>query len=102
MMVFFDLDGPLLDVSLRYQLLHRDLVEAMGGTPMPADSYWARKRSRCSEASILEEIGASALERTYSRRRLELIETDNYLQHDRPWPWTHSVLETLATSCPLI
>ena len=40
MIIFFDLDGPLLDVSQRYQNLHRDLLYGMGVTPLAPDTYW--------------------------------------------------------------
>jgi phosphoglycolate phosphatase len=102
MIVFFDLDGPLLDVSERYQILHRDLLEGMGVTPLEPDVYWQRKRQRYPEAAILKELGASDLEPLYSRRRLELIETDGYLAHDRLWPWTIPVLTALIGRYALV
>jgi len=102
MIIFFDLDGPLLDVSERYQSLHRDLLEGMGGTPLAPDAYWQRKRQRFPEATILKELGASEFERLYSRQRLELIETARYLAHDRLWPWTIPVLTTLTARYALI
>jgi phosphoglycolate phosphatase len=101
-MIFFDLDGPLLDVSERYQILHRDLIEAMRGTPLTPNIYWQRKRQRCPEAAILEELAISELEPSYSRRRLDLIETDKYLAYDRLWPWTRPVLTTLIARYTLI
>ena len=46
MILFFDLDGPLLDVSHRYVALHHDLLYAHGWTGMEARRYWAGKRAR--------------------------------------------------------
>jgi phosphoglycolate phosphatase len=102
MIIFFDLDGPLLDVSERYQVLHRDVLEAMGVMPLAPAVYWQRKRQRCPEVAILRELGVAALEPAYNRRRLELIETDGYLAHDRLWPWTRPVLTTLAARYALV
>jgi phosphoglycolate phosphatase-like HAD superfamily hydrolase len=102
MIIFFDLDGPLLDVSERYQILHRDLLEAMGAAPLAPHVYWQRKRWRCPEAAILAALGVSELEPSYSRQRLELIETDSYLAHDRLWPWTRPVLTTLTARYTLV
>jgi phosphoglycolate phosphatase-like HAD superfamily hydrolase len=102
MIIFFDLDGPLLDVSERYQSLHRDLLEGMGGTPLAPDAYWQRKRQRCPEATILKELGASEFEHSYSRQRLELIETARYLAYDRLWWWTEPVLTTLTARYALV
>jgi phosphoglycolate phosphatase-like HAD superfamily hydrolase len=102
MIIFFDLDGPLLDVSERYQILHRDLLEGMGVAPLAPHVYWQRKRQRRPETAILRELGASALEASYSHRRLELIETDRYLTHDRLWPWANSILTTLTARYALV
>jgi phosphoglycolate phosphatase len=102
MMIFFDLDGPLLDVSERYQMLHRDLIAEKRVAPLTANLYWQRKRQRYSETAILEELGISEWEPSYSRQRLELIETDRYLAYDRLWPWTSPVLTTLIARCTLI
>jgi phosphoglycolate phosphatase len=100
--LFFDLDGPLLDVSARYAALHRDLLRAAGLRCMSADRYWDRKRARISEEEILRELGALGLAPDYLRLRLERIESSDYLLFDRPWPWTHEVLDLLARRHPLV
>jgi phosphoglycolate phosphatase len=98
MILFFDLDGPLLDVSPRYIALHRALL---GESGMAGPAYWERKRAACPEEAILVEIGA--LDRPpYLRRRLELIETAEYLAFDRPWPWAHAILTRLSAAHPLV
>jgi phosphoglycolate phosphatase-like HAD superfamily hydrolase len=102
MIIFFDLDGPLLDVSQRYQTLHRDLLYGLGVAPSAPKIYWERKRQRCPEAAILDELGVPELEPLYSRQRLELIESDSYLAHDRLWPWTSAVLTALSARYALI
>ena len=102
MILFFDLDGPLLDVSQRYSILHRDLLERLGVSALSPEVYWQRKRQRCSEAAMLKELGASELEPFYTFRRLELIETESYMAHDHVWPWTISILSDLVACYPLI
>jgi phosphoglycolate phosphatase len=98
MILFFDLDGPLLDVSPRYIALHRALL---GESGLSGAAYWERKRAARPEETILAEI--NAMDRTlYFRRRLELIETPEYLVHDRPWPWAHAILARLSTAHPLV
>jgi phosphoglycolate phosphatase-like HAD superfamily hydrolase len=100
-MFFFDLDGPLLDVSPRYVALHHALLAVDGVAGMPAPLYWQRKRAACPEESILAELGVSDRS-SYVRRRLALIETPEYLAHDRAWPWAHSVLSGLGAAGPLV
>ena len=102
MTLFFDLDGPLLDVSARYVALHRCLLAEVGIEGMTAEEYWSRKRARIPEDKILEELGASEQISGYLLRRLELIETSDYLAFDRCWPWVEGVLNNLADRHDLI
>jgi phosphoglycolate phosphatase len=100
--LFFDLDGPLLDVSARYTALHRDLLHASGLRGMAADRYWERKRARVPEEEILRELGVLRQAPDYLRERLERVESPDYLVLDRPWPWTHEILGLLACRYPLV
>src|ERR1700722_4993569 len=100
-MLFFDLDGPLLDVSPRYIALHHALLAAGETTPMAGPLYWERKRAVCPEEAILAELGA-ADPSFYLQRRLELIETAEYLAFDRAWPWALPILTCLAPLGPLV
>src|SRR4051794_15370214 len=101
MVIFFDLDGPLLDVSPRYVRLHHDLLGRAGAAGMPGELYWRRKRAVCPEESILAELGLSHLTADYLPERLRLIETPEYLLHDRAWPWAAEVLTRLRERCTL-
>jgi phosphoglycolate phosphatase-like HAD superfamily hydrolase len=100
-MLFFDLDGPLLDVSPRYVALHQALLAGSGVSPMAGPLYWECKRTACPEETILAQLGVRDAT-AYLRRRLDLIETTEYLAHDRPWPWVHAVLARLAVRSPLV
>jgi phosphoglycolate phosphatase-like HAD superfamily hydrolase len=102
MVLFFDLDGPLLDVSPRYVRLHHALLAQAGLAGMGADRYWERKRAACPEETILQELGAGEQAADYLRRRLELIESPEYLRHDRPWPWAQGSLARLGAVGPLV
>jgi phosphoglycolate phosphatase len=100
--LFFDLDGPLVDVAPRYVALHRDLLKAAGHRGMSADRYWERKRARIPEEEILRELGVAGTATDYLRLRLECVEAPEYLALDRPWPWTHNVFSKLASRLPLV
>jgi phosphoglycolate phosphatase len=100
--LFFDLDGPLLDVSARYVALHQALLESVGMQGMDGGRYWQFKRALRSEEAILEELGAGEQTPHYIPRRLELIETESLLAHDRPWPWAIPVLTSLTERHSLV
>jgi phosphoglycolate phosphatase-like HAD superfamily hydrolase len=100
--VFFDLDGPLLDVSGRYVALHQEILSELGLRGLPGPTYWQRKRARRPEETILAEVGATACATAYVRRRLALIETPEYLAHDRAWPWAHDNLGLLSAARPVV
>ena len=102
MILFFDLDGPLLDVSRRYVALHRDLLRELGAAAVDADRYWECKRALIAEEEILAEIGAERLTARYVQRRLDLIESAIYLRHDRCWPWTPGCLARLSQHATLV
>src|SRR5208282_2029907 len=100
--LFFDLDGPLLDVSARYAALHGQLLAELGLEGLPGPVYWQRKRARWPEESILAECGAQVHAKSYVNRRLALIESPEYLALDRCWPWTRSILSRLAEGHTLV
>ncbi|MCM2265298.1 MAG: HAD hydrolase-like protein [Desulfuromonadales bacterium] len=99
--LLFDLDGPLLDVSGRYYQLYADLVGEIGGRPVDRAVYWESKRCKLSEGKILAMSGLDGAEGPYQERRLALIETECYLELDRPWPGTRGFLQRLGALAPL-
>jgi phosphoglycolate phosphatase len=96
--IFLDLDGTLLDVSLRYHRLHQDLVERFGGWPFPLSTYWEAKRNRVPEREILMRAGlsAAATQEALAERQASL-ESPQYLALDSTWPWLADVLDELES-----
>jgi phosphoglycolate phosphatase-like HAD superfamily hydrolase len=84
---YFDLDGPILDVSEKFHRIYSDLVTDFGGQPLTKEDYWSRKKSRQADSKILEDSRLPcSLEREYRHRRTSLIETENYWRFDQVWP----------------
>jgi len=46
MKIFFDLDGPILDVSKRYYAVYRDFCVSHGAKPLGQKSFWSSKRNK--------------------------------------------------------
>lgn len=82
MTIFFDLDGPILDVSERYFRVHRDIVEQLGGERIDKRKYWHLKRDRQSLSALLDWTEITKSEETYRAQWLHKIELMKYLQYD--------------------
>lgn len=83
MRIFFDLDGPILDVSERYFRVHRDIVEYFGGESIDKKKYWYLKRDCQPLSALLAMVGNPMSEETYRTHWLDKIELMRYLRHDR-------------------
>ena len=96
-MIFFDLDGPILDVSGKYYRVYADIVGQLGGYPLPRAEYWSRKRAREPDVIILRDSGVAATcLAPFQARRRELIETRPYWLLDVVWPEVRAALVGLA------
>jgi phosphoglycolate phosphatase-like HAD superfamily hydrolase len=85
--IFFDLDGPVLDISSKYYHIYKYIVTEMGGRPMPKVRYWHNKRNKIAESQLLKESNLpKELIHEYSEKRKILLETSNYLKLDTVWP----------------
>lgn len=100
--IFFDLDGPILDVSEKYYRLYADLVSERGGLPIPKADYWNCKRQRVADEVILKLSGIEGWTPDYQNLRRERIETQNYLHYDRVWPGIPQMLSDLASQFSVV
>jgi len=94
-MIFFDLDGPILDVSGRYYALYSQLLMDAGGRPISRDDYWQRKRNKESETDILAASGFASGHEGYALRRKALIEEPRFLELDEVQRGAHQALASL-------
>jgi carbamoyl-phosphate synthase large subunit len=100
--IFFDLDGPILDVSHRHYQLYRDLLEEAGKSAVPFEQYWQDKRACRPQGTIVSQTtGEDFCANTFQQQWLDRIETDKYLALDRVWPWAIDVLAALYRDHPL-
>lgn len=99
---FFDLDGPILDVSEKFYRVYADLVTERGGQPIPKDDYWEQKRRRIPDAVILRASGLEDWTEEYRALRRARIETPEYLRCDRVWPGVPRLLAALRARGPVV
>jgi phosphoglycolate phosphatase len=102
MIIFFDLDGPILDVSERYFRLHRHIVGQFGGRVMDKGTYWHLKRDRQSLSILLGMTGGHISEEAYRAQWFHMIELPEYLQYDTIISGAREQLERLGQCHTLV
>jgi phosphoglycolate phosphatase-like HAD superfamily hydrolase len=95
MTIFFDLDGPILDVSNRLYKLYIDLLKTYDCEVLSKEAYWELKRNKVPEESIVKRTCNFNIFDEYNKKRLELIETIDYLQLDNVVDGADKALEEL-------
>ena len=100
--IFFDLDGPILDVSYRHYQVYCDIAKETGLSPASFEIYWNDKRARKPHLpNAIHGSGEGSVDADFNRKWLERIETEPYLGLDRVWPWVIDVLSNLYRDHPL-
>ncbi|NET09532.1 MAG: HAD family hydrolase [Symploca sp. SIO2B6] len=101
MYFFFDLDGPILDVSQKYYRVYFDLVNGQGEVPISKRDYWESKRQRMPDEKILEQSKLSHWYKEFQAIRKSKIETTQYLKFDAVWCGISEMLSILSNKYPL-
>jgi len=97
MRIFFDLDGPLLDVAERYYHVHKGIVAGQAVASLSLEEFWELKRRQASIEELLAGAGPELSPARYRQAWLESIEEPAALAHDRLVPGALSVLQVLAS-----
>ena len=97
MLIFFDFDGTLVDISERWWQLHLDTAKQFQLPPYQDRSlYISLKRSGCSEIDIMNKAADNREHiEEYDRERIKRIELPEYLRYDRLFNDSMTVLESL-------
>lgn len=97
--IAFDLDGTLIDVSLRDFQIYSDLVIWLGGQPMPYEKYWPLRRRKTDIHKILydSEISGDDLIEVFLRERGNRMEEPRYLRLDTTFPNVVNFLSDLSS-----
>lgn len=104
MKIYFDYDGPILDVKARSWAVHKQVVTMLGGNTFGTRArHWLQKQERTHKGIILAESNLDPkLENDYLGKYIALIETDQYLRLDRVVTGVLPVLESLAQNHDLV
>ncbi len=102
MRIYFDLDGPILDVAPKFYRIYTDLFAKHGHPVLSKDEYWDCKRRKIPEPKIVALTAPAAFADVYIPERLKVIENTEYLAHDEIIAGALDVLETLRDRFELI
>lgn len=92
--IFFDLDGPILDVSKRYYKVFLDIVG--GKTKLSKKTFWELKKNKVSWQKIFKKAGLKIRKDDFLKFWLRCIEDKNYLTLDRIHPNVKRKLSSLS------
>ena len=102
MIIFFDLDGPILDVSEKYYRVYNKILKKKGFRVLAEKKYWDAKRNKFPEEKILSLTDVTINYNDYRDKRIALIETERYLKYDILQENAEKVIEKLAQNYTLV
>jgi phosphoglycolate phosphatase len=96
--IFFDLDGTLIDVSIRHYQVYSELVEKYAGKTLPKDRYWSEKRLKTKWPALLSQsLIAEDRASQFMQDFIALIEQPDKLRVDPLFPGSLATLKLLST-----
>lgn len=100
--LFFDLDGPILDISPKFYKIYCDIFSRFGYPTISSADYWQQKRTRTPIPKIVELTAPADFAPAYIKERLAVIENPEYLAFDVVQPHILELLSRLRGKIPLI
>jgi phosphoglycolate phosphatase-like HAD superfamily hydrolase len=97
---FFDLDGPILDVSDKYYKAYAKALHEIGCSALDKHQYWYLKRNKSSDYDILARTSSERSINEFKKRRNTLIEDTELLKLDFVWPQLEETYERLFSQIP--
>lgn len=96
--VFFDLDGTLVDVAPRHYRVYTELMEKYNGVALPQAEYWDLKRKKLKWPELLPMSGVSVDQlRPFLEDFIKRIEDPSYLGRDKLFPGAAELLKDVSS-----
>lgn len=99
--LYFDLDGTLVDVRKRNYAAYADTMRELDLTPLPEQTYWDARRSGASNADLLGDVDMEC-QRRFKEKWLERVESPSYVRLDTLIPGARATLAQLRESYELV
>lgn len=104
--IFLDLDGTLLDTSLRHYKLYRDILDKKelsdSESKLPPEKFWKMKRAGIKTRDILPLSFSEEVIASFEEEWLQKIEKKSYMQYDELFPGIKNTLYCLNKEFDLI
>lgn len=82
--LFIDFDGTLIDISQRYYVVYKYIVDKyIGGKVLSKKRYWDKRRTGMTFAKLLQQTYNISNVDSLAKRYLSLIENRKFLRLDR-------------------
>ena len=92
MKIFLDLDGTILDAKYRYYKIYTDMLSQTSFNMLDISTYWDMKRNRIPEEEIASKTTSLLFAKYYAKKRIDLIESMDYLILDVVFDGVYDVL----------
>ena len=99
--LYFDLDGTLVDVRKRHYAAYADTMRELGLTPLPEQTYWDARRDGASNADLMGNVDAECHSR-FAEKWLARVESPSYVRLDTLIPGARATLAALRESYELV
>ena len=99
--LYFDLDGTLVDVRKRHYVAYADTMLELGLTPLPEQTYWDARRNGASNADLMGDVDAECHDR-FAQKWLERVESPSYVRLDTLIPGARATLDALRETYELV
>ncbi len=100
--IFLDLDGTLLDTSMRHYKLYRDILDKKGLTSLPMKKFWHMKRGGKKIREIIPEFLSNEILASFEEEWIQKIEGKSYLKYDELFPGIKDILSHLNEEFDLV
>jgi len=101
-LIFWDLDGPILDVSEKYYYVYRDILTGFNQRTLTKNEFWNYKRSKKSLFDILSKTNSEKLLNKFSELWIKNIETYKYQKLDRLQNGALEILSKISNDNELV
>lgn len=96
MIIFFDLDGTLIDISKRFYKVYSDIMDEFEKSKLSYSEYIKLRREHVSTREILKKTtNVENFYETFIKRRNNILESPEYLRMDILYPDSYRTLERL-------